>query len=119
MLPWGGKLGDILFDGSAKSIVRLLAAPVRPSSRREFPYRISSVSTDNHSSADTQVANVSQSVQFHLHHTASPPRPLQVLTYLPLCASASQHSAGIILSDLGGKMVTKWWRPAGRTEYVS
>jgi hypothetical protein len=33
----------------------------------------------------------------HLSSPTSPPRPLQVLIYLPLCASASQHSAGIIL----------------------
>ena len=26
----GGKLGKILFDGSAKSLVKLLAVPVRP-----------------------------------------------------------------------------------------
>jgi hypothetical protein len=31
VLHWGGILGEILFDGSAKSIVRLLAVPVRPS----------------------------------------------------------------------------------------
>jgi hypothetical protein len=31
VLHWGGKLGENLFDGSAKSIVRLLAVPVRPS----------------------------------------------------------------------------------------
>jgi hypothetical protein len=30
VLHWGGTLGEILFDGSAKSIVRLLAVPVRP-----------------------------------------------------------------------------------------
>ncbi|KAL7894799.1 hypothetical protein HDV64DRAFT_258513 [Trichoderma sp. TUCIM 5745] len=29
-LPWGGKLGEILFDGSAKVLVHLLAIPVRP-----------------------------------------------------------------------------------------
>jgi hypothetical protein len=29
-LPWRGKLGEILFDGSAKKLVRLLAVPVRP-----------------------------------------------------------------------------------------
>jgi hypothetical protein len=31
VLYWGGKLGEILFDGSAESIVRLLAVPVQPS----------------------------------------------------------------------------------------
>ncbi|KAI1500715.1 hypothetical protein F5X99DRAFT_229613 [Biscogniauxia marginata] len=30
-VPWGGKLGEILFDGSAKDLVDLLAVPVRPS----------------------------------------------------------------------------------------
>ncbi|KAI0429807.1 hypothetical protein F5Y09DRAFT_249071 [Xylaria sp. FL1042] len=29
-LSWSGKLGEILFDGSAEGIVRLLAVPVRP-----------------------------------------------------------------------------------------
>ncbi|KAH7116373.1 hypothetical protein EDB81DRAFT_952980 [Dactylonectria macrodidyma] len=29
-LPWGGKLGEMLFDGSAKVLVQLLAVPVRP-----------------------------------------------------------------------------------------
>ena len=28
-LPWGGKLGEMLFDGSARELVRLLAVPVR------------------------------------------------------------------------------------------
>ncbi len=32
VLHWGGKLGEILFDGSAKSLVNLLAVPVRPAS---------------------------------------------------------------------------------------
>jgi hypothetical protein len=29
-LHWGGKLGEILFDGSAKELVRLLVVPIRP-----------------------------------------------------------------------------------------
>ncbi|KAJ9133161.1 F-box domain containing protein [Pleurostoma richardsiae] len=31
-LPWAGKLGELLFDGSAEELVRLLAVPVRPHS---------------------------------------------------------------------------------------
>ncbi|UKZ74037.1 hypothetical protein TrVFT333_001691 [Trichoderma virens FT-333] len=34
-LPWGGKLGEILFDGSAEVLVRLLAVPVRPNTASE------------------------------------------------------------------------------------
>lgn len=49
------------------------------------------------SSADTQITNGLQSVQFP-HHTPSPPRPPQVLIHLPLCASASRHRAGAILN---------------------
>ena len=29
-LPWGGQLGEMLFDGSARELVHLLAVPVRP-----------------------------------------------------------------------------------------
>jgi hypothetical protein len=29
-LPWKARLGDILFEGSAKELVRLLAVPLRP-----------------------------------------------------------------------------------------
>ena len=30
VIGFGGKLGEILFDGSAKSLVQLLAVPARP-----------------------------------------------------------------------------------------
>lgn len=39
-LSWGGKLGEILFDGSAQVLVSLLTVPVRPSTPRLINSRL-------------------------------------------------------------------------------
>jgi len=53
VLHWGCVLGEILFDGSAKSIVRLLAVPVRP---ERFHYETRRMLVQRQSEVESQAA---------------------------------------------------------------
>ncbi|KXX83080.1 hypothetical protein MMYC01_200489 [Madurella mycetomatis] len=58
-LAWGGKLGEMLFDGSARVLVRLLAVPVRPQNPPETA-----------SSTPTQTRNGRCTTQMAAHDSA-------------------------------------------------
>ncbi|KAK3365123.1 hypothetical protein B0T24DRAFT_670531 [Lasiosphaeria ovina] len=56
-LAWGGKLGEILFDGSAMELVRLLAVPVRPQNPSETASSTPAQARNGHFTTTTQIAS--------------------------------------------------------------
>ena len=73
-LPWGGKLGEILFDGSPELLVRLLAVPVRPQNLSCVSEAPPVTPTKSRSACYTTEKAAGNSVQDELIPTVNPRR---------------------------------------------